>query len=56
MKLKLIHLIPVLGYFFIRNDWFPYQSTVAYHLLEIYHAIFMIFTLVPVLMAAAGLL
>jgi len=56
MKLRLIHLIPVLGYFILRHDWYPYQTTVAYHLLEIYHALFMIFLLVPIMMAALSLM
>jgi hypothetical protein len=56
MKLRLIHLVPVLGYFFIRHDWFQYQATVAYNLLEIYHAIFMVFALVPLMMAGLGFL
>lgn len=55
MKLRLIHLIPVLGYFVIRNDWFQYQTTVAYQLLEIYHALFIVFLLVPLMMAGLTL-
>ena len=54
MKLRLIHLIPVYGYFRIRADWFPYQTSVAYHILEIYHAILAVLFLVPLMMAGLG--